>query len=50
MINSMTGFGWAEGELKGVNYCVEIKSVNNRYFKTHVKHEGLDNITRVIIT
>ena len=37
MIKSMTGYGVAEGELNGVTYAVEIKAVNNRYFKTRVK-------------
>ncbi len=37
MINSMTGFGGAEGQLGGVTYTVEIKTVNNRYFKTRLK-------------
>jgi uncharacterized protein (TIGR00255 family) len=33
MINSMTGYGSAEGRLGGVTYAVEIGTVNNRYFK-----------------
>jgi uncharacterized protein (TIGR00255 family) len=37
MVNSMTGYGQAEGEVNGVTYAVEIKTVNNRYFKTAVK-------------
>ncbi len=37
MINSMTGYGQAEGEVKGVSYAVEIKTVNNRYLKTNIK-------------
>lgn len=37
MINSMTGFGSAEGQLDGVMYIVEIKTVNNRYFKSRIK-------------
>lgn len=37
MINSMTGYGDAEGQLDGVTYIVEIKSVNNRYFKPRIK-------------
>lgn len=37
MINSMTGYGQAEGEINGVNYAVEIKAVNNRYLKTNIK-------------
>jgi uncharacterized protein (TIGR00255 family) len=34
MINSMTGFGEAQGEINGVTYIVEIRTVNNRYLKT----------------
>jgi uncharacterized protein (TIGR00255 family) len=34
MINSMTGFGEAQGEINGVTYIVEIRAVNNRYLKT----------------
>jgi len=37
MIYSMTGYGEAQGELNGVSYAVEIKTVNNRYFKVIVK-------------
>ena len=37
MLNSMTGYGEATGELEGVSYAVEIKTVNNRYLKTIVK-------------
>ncbi len=37
MIKSMTGYGDADGELNGVIYIVEIKSVNNRYFKPRIK-------------
>ena len=37
MINSMTGYGGAEGQLNGVIYVVEIRTVNNRYFKARIK-------------
>ncbi len=37
MLNSMTGYGEAAGELEGVSYAVEIKAVNNRYLKTIIK-------------
>ncbi|MHC4158546.1 MAG: YicC/YloC family endoribonuclease [Planctomycetota bacterium] len=37
MINSMTGYGEAQGEINGVNYTVEIKTVNNRYLKTNIR-------------
>jgi uncharacterized protein (TIGR00255 family) len=33
----MTGFGEARGELDGVSFVVEIRSVNNRYLKTTIK-------------
>src|SRR2546421_12808975 len=37
MILSMTGFGDATGELNGTHYSVEIRSLNNRYFKSTIK-------------
>lgn len=37
MINSMTGYGEAKGEINGATYTVEIKSLNNRYLKTNIK-------------
>ncbi len=37
MLNSMTGYGEAIGELEGISYAVEIKTVNNRYLKTIIK-------------
>ena len=37
MILSMTGFGDAADERAGVRYAVEIKSLNNRYFKPVIK-------------
>jgi len=37
MLHSMTGFGSASGEVDGVRYTVEIRSVNNRYLKTTIK-------------
>lgn len=37
MIRSMTGFGQACAEIDGVIYSVEIRSVNNRYFKVQVR-------------
>ena len=37
MINSMTGYGQAQGEVNDVSYIVEIKTVNNRYIKTIVR-------------
>src|SRR5213076_2509938 len=37
MIVSMTGFGDATGETNGTHYAVEIRSLNNRYFKAMIK-------------
>jgi len=37
MINSMTGYGGARCEVSGATYAVEIKSVNNRYFKSSIR-------------
>jgi len=37
MMNSMTGYGEAQGEADGVSYAVEVKTVNNRYLKTMIK-------------
>jgi len=37
MLNSMTGYGDAEGQLNGVTYIVEVKSVNNRYLKPRIR-------------
>ena len=37
MIYSMTGFGDAADEANGSRYAVEIKSLNNRYFKPSIK-------------
>lgn len=37
MINSMTGYGEAQGEVNGISYIVEVKTVNNRYLKTIMK-------------
>lgn len=33
MIRSMTGFGEASAQIQGVHYFVEIRSLNNKYFK-----------------
>jgi uncharacterized protein (TIGR00255 family) len=42
MLRSMTGFGSAAGEVAGVSFAVEVRSVNNRYFKPVVRlPEGL---------
>lgn len=37
MILSMTGFGDAETSFDGVSYSLEIRSLNNRYFKSVIK-------------
>lgn len=37
MINSMTGFGEADCEIDGISYTVEIKTVNNRYYKSSIR-------------
>jgi uncharacterized protein (TIGR00255 family) len=33
----MTGYGDAQGQLNGVTYTVEIRTVNNRYLKANIK-------------
>lgn len=37
MIRSMTGFGVATAEARGRHYSVEVRSVNNRFFKAAVR-------------
>jgi len=37
MICSMTGFGQGCSEVDGVVYTVEVRSVNNRYFKAQIR-------------
>src|SRR4030042_4877624 len=37
MLNSMTGFARICREIDGVSYAVEIKTVNNRYFKPNIR-------------
>jgi uncharacterized protein (TIGR00255 family) len=37
MIRSMTGFGVATAELGGRQYAVEVRSVNNKFFKASVR-------------
>ena len=37
MIRSMTGFGQASAEADGVSYVVELRSLNNRYFKVQMR-------------
>jgi uncharacterized protein (TIGR00255 family) len=33
MLRSMTGYAQAQRQIEGINYALEIRSVNNRYFK-----------------
>ena len=46
MIRSMTGFGAASTQDDGVHYALEIRSLNNRYYKSQVRLpeelQGLD--------
>src|SRR4051794_18324217 len=37
MLNSMTGFGSAQADDHGISCSVEIRSVNNRFFKATIK-------------
>lgn len=37
MIHSMTGFGQARKSQEGKSYSIEIRSLNNRYFKASIK-------------
>jgi uncharacterized protein (TIGR00255 family) len=37
MLHSMTGFGEAQREAKGISFQVEIKALNNRFLKTSIK-------------
>ncbi len=44
MLSSMTGFGSAHGQVEGVEYAVEVRSVNSRYLKLSIKQpEGLSS-------
>ncbi len=37
MIRSMTGFGEASAHIDGVHYLVEVRSLNNKYFKAVIR-------------
>lgn len=37
MIRSMTGFGEAAMQVDGIHYAVELRSLNNRYFKATIR-------------
>lgn len=36
MIQSMTGYGMGQGQLEDASFTVEIRTVNNRYFKSRI--------------
>lgn len=46
MIRSMTGFGEASAMVDGVQYVVEVRSLNNKYFKSTIRlaeeYQGLE--------
>ncbi len=46
MIRSMTGFGEASALIDGVHYLVEVRSLNNKYFKSTIRlaeeYQGLE--------
>ncbi len=45
MLRSMTGFGTAQGSVEGVEYAVEVRSVNSRYLKPVIRlPEGLSSL------
>jgi len=37
MVSSMTGYGFAAGQLEGLGCTVELRSVNSRYFNARIK-------------
>ena len=37
MVKSMTGYGSAKGTVEGIEVCVELKSVNNKFLDTSVR-------------
>lgn len=37
MVRSMTGFGEASAQVEGIHYLVEIRSLNNKYFKATIR-------------
>jgi len=49
MISSMTGFGQASCQIDGVAYAVEIKTVNNRYFKAILRVSDIASFTNDVI-
>ena len=46
MIRSMTGYGEASAQLDGVHYSIEVRALNNKYFKSTVRlaeiYQGLE--------
>jgi len=49
MIRSMTGFGLASAESDGTHYAVEIRSLNNKYFKATIRlPEDLQGLEAVL--
>ena len=37
MIRSMTGYGDASDTVDGVHYAIELRSLNNRYYKANIR-------------
>ena len=37
MINSMTGYSNAEGRVEKIDFVVEIRTLNHRYFKANIR-------------
>ena len=37
MIRSMTGFGKAAEQFEGIHYAIELRSLNNKYFKANIR-------------
>ena len=37
MLRSMTGFGSSSNDIEGVQFSVEVRSVNNKYFKSQIR-------------
>ena len=37
MLRSLTGYGGAQLQIEGIHYSIEIRSLNNRYFKASIK-------------
>ena len=37
MLRSMTGFGSSSNDIEGVQFSVEVRCVNNKYFKAQIR-------------